>query len=150
MPLKTTDSGLSADEAYSRLRAFASNGKMFARNYVAELQAGPVDTAFIFTLLDQLRGFINQVTAFVNVAGLDAYATSQSYSGSITADANACNAAAQACINWVVSNFPKDSTGNWILAQSLAADGTRTPRSFSSAQTAGLQTALNNFIATFQ
>ncbi len=54
--------------------------------------------------------------------------------------------AAQSVISWVIANFP--ASGGFLQAYTLNADGSRTPRSFSTAQTAGLQTALTSFVAT--
>jgi len=148
MPLQTSNV-LNPSEAVARIRAIASGARSQAQSYLATLQAGPVESDWIYSFLTQIReGFIVNMTAIVSVPGLDAYATAQGYNGTISSDVNAAVAAAQACINWVVTNFPKDSTNTWILSEKLNADGTRTPRAFTTAQTAGLQTALTNFIAS--
>ncbi len=149
MPLKTTDSGLVPEEAFQRIRSFAAGAKSQGQRYLAELQGGPVDSAWVFTFLDQIRGFISYMNATSSVVGLDAYATAQGYSTTLSTDVAACVTAAQACINWVTTNFPKDTTATWLLAFSLNSDGTRNMRSFTTAQTAGLQTALSAFVATF-
>ena len=148
MPLQTQiGSGLSPSDAYASIRGLAQTAKNVAQNTLASLQGGPVTTDFIFRLLDQLQFFISSVTAWKAVAGLDAYATSLDYSGIMSADCTTTISAAQVCVTWVSGNFPVD-VGGWLLAYKLNADGTRTPNSFTSAQTLGLQTDLQAFIAT--
>jgi hypothetical protein len=129
---------------------YAAQAKERATSAVATMAAGPVDTTFVFSLLDGLAGLIANLNSVKNTAGLDAYATAQvpGYAGTMSSDITATINAAQACIDWVVANFPKDSTASFLLAQSLNADGSRTMRSFSAAQTAGFRTALNNLLAT--
>lgn len=128
----------------------AAQAKDRATSAVAVMGAGPVDANFVFSLLDGLAGLIANLNSVKNTAGLDAYATAQvpGYAGTISSDITATVNAAQACIDWVVANFPKDSTATFLLAQSLNADGTRTMRGFTSAQTAGFRTALNTLLAT--
>jgi len=136
--------------ALQNVQNIADSAKTTASNAVTTLAAGSVDTTYVFKLLDQLKSLIDTLNTSSAVSGLDAYATAQipNYTGTLSSDITATKSAAQACIDWVVTNFPKDSTATYLLAQSLNNDGTRTSRSFSSAQTAGLRTALNNLIAT--
>lgn len=134
--------------ALNQVQNFAAQAKDRATNAVATMAAGPVDTTFVFSLLDALNGLIANLNAVKNTAGLDAYATAQvpGYAGTMSSDITATIAAAQACIDWVVTNFP--ASNGFLLGHSLNVDGTRVPRSFSSAQTAGFRTALNNLLAT--
>ena len=121
-----------------------------ATDALATLQAGPVSTQWAFNLIDILTDGIGRLDRFKTVNGLDAYATAQvpGYAGTMTTDIAATRAALVDCRDWVVANFPKDSTNTWLLAYQMAADGTRTMRTFSTAQTAGLQTKLQALIAT--
>src|SRR5262249_24421075 len=135
-----------AGDAYQNIRSNAGGWKAQAQNALTSLQAGSVNSDFIFRLLDQTGGAISALTAWKAVSGLDTYATGQGYLGTLTTDCNSSITAAQAVISWVVTNFP--ASGGFLQAYTLNADGSRTPRSFTSAQTAGLQTALTNFIAT--
>lgn len=129
---------------------YAALAKEKATSAVATMTAGAVDTIFVFTLLDQLSGLIANLNAVKNTAGLNSRATADvpTYAGTMTTDITSTINAAQACIDWVVANFPKDASATWLLAFSLNASGTRSARSFSSAQTAGLRTALNDLLAT--
>jgi hypothetical protein len=131
------------------LQNLALSVKSQAQNALISLQTGPVNSAFIFQFLDQMRGLIAQLNSWTSVAGLNAYATANmpGYAGTLTADIAAVVSAGQACIAWIVANFPVDS-GGFLQAEKLNADGSRTSTSFTSAQTAGLQTALQAFIAT--
>lgn len=126
----------------------SSRAKNLAANSKAQLAAGPVTSDQIFSLLDNIRALIVQIDLYAGTSGIDAYATAQipNYTGTITTEVATTRAALQACIAWVVSNFPVATT--WLQSHQLNADGTRTPRNFSPAQTAGLQTALQGVLDT--
>lgn len=134
--------------ALNNVQGYAAQANDRATSAVAVMAAGPVDTIFVFSLLDALNGLIANLNAVKNTSGLDAYATAQvpGYAGTMSSDITATVNAAQACIDWVVANFPTSAT--FLLGQQLNANGTRTQRSFTTAQTAGLRTALNNLLAT--
>lgn len=121
-----------------------------ATNAVATMTAGPVDSTYVFKLLDDLRSIINTLNTSKNVAGLDAYTNAQvpGYALSLVSDITATQAAVQSVIDLIVSIFPKDSTGTYPLAEILNADGSRTTRSFPANQLGSVRTALNNLAAT--
>ena len=135
-----------AGEAFAAIRTNAAGWKAQAQNANISLAAGSVTSDFIFRMLDQLDGAIAALNLWKAVAGLDAFATAQAYVGTMSADCTSSVTAAQNCIAWVVANFP--NAGGFLQSHTLNADGSRTPRSFTPAQTAGLQTALTSFIAT--
>ncbi len=139
-------SGPTPDEVFTQIRSVAQGTRSGAQRFLTALQNSSVDTLLVFSILDAAKGFILNMNTWKTVAGLDAYATSQGYSGTLTSDMTACVAAAQACIDWVVANFP--TSGGFMQAFSLNVDGSRAPRSFTPAQTAGLQSALTAFMAT--
>lgn len=147
MPLQTQLAAFGPDDAYKAIRGLAQTAKNIAQNDLAAMQAQSVTTDFIFQMLNQFQVFISNITAWKSVAGLDSYATSQGYVGTMSADCTTAISAAQACVNWVVANFPTDAA-NWLQAYRMNADGSRTPNSFTPAATAGLQTNLQSFIAT--
>lgn len=144
MTLQSSNTML-AGEAFSMIRSNAANWKAQAQNANLSL-AGSVNSDFIYRMLDQLAGAVAALNTWKAVAGLDAYATGQGYVGTLSSDCTATASAATTCITWVVNNFPAAS--GFLQAYSLNADGSRTPRVFTSAQTAGLQTDLTAFIAT--
>ena len=127
----------------------AAGVKQQATDALVQL-AGSVDSVWIFNAADVMRNTIANFNRFSGLAGLNAYATAQipGYAGSMTADIAATVAATQSCLDWIVANFPKDTTATYVLAYILNADGTRTARTFTTAQTAGLQTRLNTLITT--
>lgn len=137
-------------QAFIQVMGQAAGIKQQATDALAQLQAGPVDANWIFNAVDVMRDALTRFNRFKGVAGLDSYATNQvsGYTGPMTTDITTTVAAIQACIDWIVANFPKDSTATYLLAYTMAADGSRTARSFSSVQTAGLQTKLQALIAT--
>jgi hypothetical protein len=146
LPPALTQNSLSY--ALNLVQNYAAQAKDRATSAVAVMAAGQVDTIFIFSLLDQLNGLIANLNAVQATSGLNAYATAEvpGYAGTMSSDITATVNAAQACIAWVVANFP--ASGGFLLGQSLNADGTRTQRSFTTAQTAGFRTALNSLLAT--
>src|SRR5712671_5948665 len=144
MALQSSNAML-AGEAFAAIRSNAAGWKAQAQNANISL-AGTVNADFIFRMLDQLGGAITALNLWKAVAGLDTFATGQAYTGTMSVDCTATVNAAQACINWVVTNFPVSAT--FLQAYTLNADGSRTARTFTTAQTAGLQTALTSFIAT--
>lgn len=144
MALQSSNTML-AGEAFAAIRSNAVGYKAQAQNALLTL-AGTVNTDFIFRMLDQLSGAIAALNQWKATSGLDAFATAQGYSGTMSTDCSTAVTAAQACISWVVTNFP--NSGGFLQSHTLNADGSRTPRTFTTGQTAGLQTALSNFIAT--
>lgn len=130
------------------LQNLSMSVKFQAQNYLVTLQTGSVNTISIFQFLDQMGGLIAQLNTWKVVSGLDTYATANlpGYGGTLTADITSTVNAGQNCINWVVTNFPVSA--GFLQAFKLNADGTRVATVFTSAQTAGLQTALSAFIAT--
>lgn len=134
--------------ALNQVQNYAAQTKDRANSAVAVMTAGPVDTIFVFSLLDALNGLMANLNAVKNTAGLDAYATAQvpSYAGTMSSDITATVNAAQSCIDWVVANFP--TSAGFLLGEQLNANGSRIQRSFTTAQTAGFRTALNSLLAT--
>jgi hypothetical protein len=135
--------------ALNVVQNYASITNDHATTASATMAAGPVDTIFVFNLLDALNGLMANLNAVKNTTGLNAYATANvpGYTGNMITDITATVNAAQACIDWVVTTFPKDGSG-WLLGYQLNSDGTRVPRTFSTAATAGFRTALNALVAT--
>jgi hypothetical protein len=136
-------------DVLSQVQSYAAGIKQQASAAVTVLAGNTVNTAYVFAMLDQLSGVITNLNALKNVAGLNAYATANipGYAGTLTTDITAVVNAAQTCISWISTNFPVDA-GGFIQAYKLNADGTRIMTTFTSVQTAGLQTALNALVAT--
>lgn len=113
------------------------------------LQNGSVSTVWVFQLLDNLNSVIGTLNTLGATTGLNAYATANlpGYAGTMTTDITSVANAAQVCINWVVANFPVDSSG-FLQGFKLNADGSRTVATFTSAQTVGLQTAIQSLITS--
>ncbi len=144
MALQSSNTML-AGEAFTAIRTNAASWKAQAQNANLSL-AGTVNSDFIYRMMDQLGGAVAALNQWKVVTGLDTYATGQGYVGTISSDCTATAAAATTCITWVVNNFP--SASGFLQAYSLNADGSRTPRTFTTVQTAGLQTNLTAFVAT--
>jgi hypothetical protein len=145
VPLQSSNTML-AGEAFAAIRGNAGPWKAQMQNANASLAAGNVTSDFVFRLLDQLGGAVAALTTWKAVAGLDTFATGQGYPTTMSTDCNSVITAAQTCIAWVVANFP--TSGGFLQSETLNADGSRTARSFTSAQTAGLQTNMTTLVAT--
>ncbi len=145
MALQSSNTML-ASEVFIAIRNNAGGWKAQAQNANASLAAGSVTSEFVFRILDSLKGLVDTLTLWKAVAGLDSYATTAGYVGTMSTDCTATITAAQTCISWVVTNFP--NANGFLQAETLNADGSRTPRLFTPAQTAGLQTAMTSLIVT--
>lgn len=141
---------LNLNATLTQIQQIAANWKGYAQQAVTTLAAGNVNSDWVFSFLDTMRGNSLRLGTLGGTTGLDAYATGAipGYAGTLSVDIAATTNASTACIDWVVTNFPKDSTNSFILSHTLNGDGTRTPRSFTPANTAGLRTNLTTFIAT--
>jgi hypothetical protein len=147
LPASATTPSLGA--ILQNLQNVAYGAKSQAQNAVITMQTGSINTTFVFQMLDQLNGIIGLLNSVSGITGLNTYATAQcpGYVGTLTTDITAVVNAAQAVINWTVANFPVDAQG-FLQAFKLNADGSRAPASFTPAQTTGLVTVLQAFIAT--
>ena len=150
MTLPPNSTKVSLAYSLQNVQNIADAAKIRATNAVNTMSTGPVNSDYVFSLLLGLKSLIDTLETSKSVVGLDAYANAQipGYVSSLVSDITATQAAAQASIDWVTTNFPKDSTATYVLAESLNSDGTRTQRTFSTAQTSGFRTALNSLIAT--
>lgn len=149
MPIPASTSSL--QYALDQVRGSAAGIKGGAQSYLAQLQSGPINTDWVFQFLDAARFARDNLNAQASTPGLNVYATSQwsGYAGTLTTDIATVVANINACISWVAANFPTDAAG-FIEGYKLNADGSRTPASFTSAQTAGLQTQLQALIASIE
>lgn len=102
----------------------------------------------IFQLVDNLRASLQVMGSNATVPGLAAYAQTQINQAAYdpVADYNALVAEVNAIIAWVVTNFPKD-TGGFAQALTIQPDGSRTPTTFTAAQTAQLVALINTALA---
>lgn len=126
------------------MQNYAYGIKAQATAYIGVMSASSISTAYVFMILDQLAAVVTNLNQYKNLAGLNAYAAANvpGYAGTMTTDIAAIITAAQAATSWVVTNA---SSTVWYT---LNADGTRAMASFTPAQTAGFQTALNTLAAT--
>src|SRR5712691_3392792 len=68
MSLQSSNTFLAGD-AYSALRGNAAGWKAQAQNALATMQAGSINSDFVFRMLDQTAGAINAMTTWKAVAG---------------------------------------------------------------------------------
>ena len=114
-----------------------------------QLLTGTVTANQVFQIVDNLRSPLQIFAQVAAIPGIAAYAQAQFNDATYdvaTEFTNMVNAV-NSVVNWVVTNFPKD-TGGFAQAYTLAADGSRTPATFTPTQTAGLTSAINAVIAS--
>ena len=113
-----------------------------------QLLTGTVTANQVFQIVDNLRSPLQIFAQVAAIPGIAAYAQAQFNDATYdvaTEFTNMVNTI-NAVVSWVVTNFPKD-TGGFAQAYTIAADGSRTPVTFTPAQTAGLTAAINAVIA---
>lgn len=140
---------LTLESAWEQARSMAATIKLNANTMLNLIAAGPVSAIQIVPIPGYLLIQKNMLNQFASVSGIAAYAQAQignpslDVAGSFTAMQNAITNVA----NWILTNFPKDGSGN-LLYQKYNADGSFAYLSFTQAQLAGLVTVLNALVAT--
>lgn len=121
--------------------------KSYANNTVAALN-GTVTSSQILGIYSVLSDAKAKFQAAAAVPGIAAYARAQKNDEQLDvgAEFTAMVAAIDTCRTWISTNFPKDGS-NYLLAQTLGASGP-VDRTFNSATTVALKTALTNLAAT--
>jgi len=132
----------------SRAQSQASSIKRIAQNNRDRMAAGPITAGGVLSLLDNLSGALATFQGVAGLAGIAAYAQDQ-LGQDVAPDFSAMIAEVTACRDWIVSALPKDGDG-YLLLETMDAQGSRTERTFSTAATAGLRTALDALIATIE
>jgi len=149
-PSSTGSRQLDLSIAWSSARAIAAQVKNQASSLRTSSAAGNVASGLILSVTNGLadaKAALNRSAACVGIA---AYAQAQIADGTVDVAATftAMLSAIDGVTSWVVTNFPKDGTGT-LLATKFNADnsGHTQDQQFTSAQTAGLRTALDALIA---
>lgn len=146
MAFPTSSATLSVGLA--RAQSQASAIKRIAQNNYETMAAGPVSASFVITLLDNLKGARSVFDAAGNLPGMAAYAQEQ-LGQDVTADFVAMVSEIDTVGSLIVSALPKDGSG-YLLLETIDAQGNRTERTFTSAQTSGVRSALQDLIATIE
>ena len=147
-----SDIGTKADDltiAWGRARQFASSTKRDAQNVRALSVAGTLAASNVLDFATRLADARFEMQKSAAVPGIGEYARSQINDPAINiaAEFTAMVNAIDACIAWVVANFPKDA-GGFLLAKTIGADGRTIDRVFTAGSTATLRTQLDALIAT--
>ena len=142
-------SRLTMHELLTRANQQANSIKQIAANNRDRMASGPITAEGTLALLDNLMGARSHLANAAARPNIAPYAQTQMGGDQldVVASFNAMMAALDDAIDWIVTNFPRSADGA-LLTEELASDGTRTERTFSTAQTAGLRTALDALIAT--
>lgn len=142
------------DNAMRETDTQALSLKSYASDKVAQLAAGTVSANVVLEILHRFREGIDVWTAAKSLTGIAQYVADEKNvaAGSIGADFNAMQAAAEAVRDEIIDTFPTANApaavSGRIAYQTLNSDGTITTAPFDQAQTAQLRTKLTAFIAT--
>jgi hypothetical protein len=136
------------DAAWAGARNTAAQIKAQCTALNAQIAAGPVSSQVIINNLSFFATLNTQLTAYAAVPGLAAYAQQQVNNPSLDVAGafTTMQAALVATGNWIVTNFPTDSSG--FLQATQFSNGQVQWANFTSAQLAGLVTQLNALSAT--
>lgn len=131
----------------ARAQSQASSIKRIAQNNRDRMAASGITSGGLISLLDNLLGAKGVLDGAKGLPGIAAYSQEQ-LGADVSADFVAMNRELTACIAFIIGALPKQ--GKYLLTEEIAADGTRTDRIFTAAQTAGLRDALDALIATIE
>lgn len=138
-------------QAWLTARNVASGIKDKTQNLHDKCAAGDTSALTILdyaTYLADMKLRLDQITS---ISGIAAYAQAQIDDGTfdVAAEYSAMATQIGVTLSWIDDNFPKDGSGYLLAMKFKAGDPGRTEaRQLTTAQTAGLQTALQALLAT--
>ncbi len=148
MAFKATNILLS--RAYQLAKQNAAGLKTYATAAAARLAAGGTSED-VLNVLIQFVSYQRNLTAIQNTPGIASYAITQEDDPAydVVAEFTALLALIQAGIDLIVTTFPTQDVGGteYMLAYTLNADGSQTPRIFTPGNLAALRTNLSSIAA---
>jgi len=132
----------------ARVQSQAGSIKRIAQNNRDRMAAGPITSGGILSLLDNINGALETVQVVRALDGIGQYAVAQ-LGQDVANDFQAMVTELTACRDLIMAAIPKDENG-YLLIETMDATGNRIERSFTTAQTAALRTALDALIATVE
>lgn len=130
-----------------RAQSTAGSIKRIAQNNRDRMASSHITAGGILSLLDNLRGAHAQLTEVAAMPGIADYAQEQLEVSDVAGDFSAMLSAIEGASAWIIDNFPRADDGA-LKMEDMDSEGQRTERTFSSAQTSGLRTALDAVIAS--
>ena len=136
-------------QALENISAAAGSVKSAAQQIKAASLSGPIGANNVITYVGDLADWRDRISTLAATPGLAAYAQAQYNDGTldIVAAFNAMLTQIDATRSWVVTNFPKDGSGN-LLEKKFDANGRVSLNTFSTATLATFRTQLDALIAT--
>lgn len=137
-------SNLIPDTQYVRAKQIALQMKRFAADRSLRFSSG-ANTDQIFAVVRKFRQNLQDFQAIASIPGISAFAQSQEDDDTydVVAEFNAMIASVEAVIDEIVTTFPTDADGKPLYYDSLNADGTLVPETFTAAQLSNLRTKLD-------
>lgn len=146
-PSSTGTKGNTDAKAFDGVQSVASLVKADSIALRGQSAAGPVGASAIRNYLTRLADNRVQLVAYTAVPGIDAYALARTGDSAIIAEYTTMLAAMDACLAWVITNYPKDGSA-YLLDTKFNAQGRTVDRTFSTAELATFRTQLDALIAT--
>jgi len=149
-PSSTGSQALTLALALQTAQNMAGAVKVRAQSLSISCAAGNVPAQ---TILDGVSALADAKVTFNKCSatvGLAAYAQAQVGDANIATEFTTMVSAIDGVNNWVLANFPKDSTNTFLMITSFTPDNTGkiTQRTFSTAQLAPLKTLLDALVAS--
>jgi hypothetical protein len=140
---------LSAEEAFSRLKAQAASTRQYLLGRVNDLQQPTSDSGLALSVIQHFGTVAVLMNSWAATPGLAAYAQAQVNDPTydIVAEFNTMMTAIISARDSLIAMFPKDAQG-FMAYQTLNPDASITNRTFTAAQLAPVVTTLNNVLAT--
>ena len=135
-------------QALAEAQNLAGNVKETAVRARDAMAAGPVSSILVLDLHADLKAGLDRLNALKATPGIGAYAQDQFSDPAydIAAEFNGMTAAIAAVLTQIEGDFPADASG-WLLERQFNA-GQLQMRTFATAHTTDLRTALASLIAT--
>lgn len=136
------------EQAYRDARVYATLLKAYLQSRSEQFQAGPTNADVLLATFHDVRRIRDSIQAAAGVPGIANYARAQENDPAydVIAEWTALLSAVASLLSFVTTNFPKDANG-YLLEKTFAADGTYVFRTFTSAQLAGLVSAIAAVVA---
>lgn len=133
---------------YDEAKSYAADLKRLALDTKAASAAGPISANVIRQLLDSLLRTKTKLAEVSAISGIAAYAQAQEGDANynVATEFTAMTNQIDATISWIIGAIPT-GTGGFALLETWSSSGV-TVRTFSTAQTAGLRTAIDALVAT--
>lgn len=142
-------SSIVAADGLETAKKLAVTLKTLAESKAAEITASGLDGIEVIHIAQRLKNVRDQLSGIAGTPGLVQYAKDQEndQTYSVGAEFNALLAAIDTVLAEIHSTYPKSTPGGYAEVYTLNANGSITPRQFTSGQLSGLKSELDTLAA---